>query len=283
MAAIKEVYLKNVSEEEIIAMFKNYVPTEDYQEFIKANKDEFVKIKYGKPSKVFELSNFKTGVKYSARINGIKQISNGLNSYNIFSCFYKLPKLQLAKDITIGNYKYSFTENEINELKETRRLNQKIILVNDKNETTDRFVAIDDELNRIAFVPVKSFRAPDMIKNTKLTMEQKQQLENGEKIEFMYKRNPEDSFMIQTQLFFDPVTANIHFSNLRKLNDQKTEIHDLSNSKQINEKIETDLKSNTTGKDIEKIEKSKFTKQNQITTTTPKEKKPRTKQQTMKL
>lgn len=282
MAAITEVYLKNVSEEEIITMFKNYVPAENYQEFIKANKDEFVKIKYGKPSKVFELSNFKTGVKYYARINGIKKISNGLNSYNVFSCFYKLPKLQLAKDITIGNYKYSFTDDEINELKKTRRLNQKITLVNDKNESTERFVAIDDELNRIAFVPVKSFKAPETIKNNKLTMEQKQQLENGEKIEFTYKRNPEDSFMIQTQLLFDPITTNINFSNLRKINDQKTEIYDLSNSRQINEKIETNLEP-TTNKSLEKVEKSDFTKNNQIVPSQQTQQEPHINQQKMNL
>ena len=225
------------SREEVIGVLSKYVPSEKMDQFVKDHESQIVDLQKGNISGVF-VGFQKRGnpeETYDARISLKRQKEEGTEKEFITPTFtFRNKVLRVPKSFTLDGVQVQLTEQQHHELVNDGRLSETLKFTGQSGVEREMFVAVDRELNRIAWVPVAFFRVPDKIYQTPLNEEQKETLVAGKKaqIEIDFKGGKKT-----LSAYYDPVLHKIRFDQETK-QANKAEKTRFDNAQQIEGKKE---------------------------------------------
>jgi hypothetical protein len=197
--------------EEIISVLSRYVTNDRLEEFVKEHPVQIADLQKGRISGVFKGFQKKGNPDetYDARISLKRQKEESSERMFIIPTFtFKNKILNIPKAITMDGVQVQFTEQQYNELVQTGRLSETLKFTGQSGINREMFLAVDRELNRIAWVPAAFFRVPDSLYQTELSQEQKEYLTAGKKarIEIEFKGGKQI-----VSAYYDPVLHKIRF------------------------------------------------------------------------
>ena len=199
------------SREEVIGILSKYISNERLEQFVKDHESQIADLQKGNISGVFVgfQKRENPNETYDARISLKRQKEEGTEKLFITPTFtFKNKVLKVPKSFTLDGVQVQLTEQQHNELVNDGRLSETLKFTGQTGIEREMFVAVDRELNRIAWVPATFFRVPDTLYQTSLSQEQKEALVAGKKarIEIDFKGGRKTVFA-----YYDPVLHKIRF------------------------------------------------------------------------
>jgi hypothetical protein len=202
------------SREEVVGVLAKYVQNEKLEQFVKEHEVQIVDLQKGNISGVFKgfQKRGNPDETYDARISLKRQKEEDTEKEFITPTFtFKNKVLKIPKSITLDGVQIQFTEQQYFELQNEGRLSETFRFTGQSGIEREMYMAVDRELNRIAWVPAAFFRVPDSIYQTTLSQEQKDTLLAGKKaqIEIAFKGGNQT-----VSAYYDPVLHKIRFDQV---------------------------------------------------------------------
>jgi hypothetical protein len=199
------------SREEVIGVLSKYVPNERLEQFVKDHESQIADLQKGNISGVFAgfQKRGKPDETYDARISLKRQKEENTEKEFITPTFtFKNKVLKVPKSFTLDGVQVQLTEQQYNDLVNEGRLSETLKFTGHSGIEREMFVAVDRELNRIAWIPASFFRVPDSLYQTTLSQEQKDALVAGKKaqLEIDFKGGKKT-----VSAYYDPVLHKIRF------------------------------------------------------------------------
>lgn len=238
---IMEKFVNISDEQKIETLLAYYVSKERLAEFIQKHRSDIQAIASGRPTSVLELNKKETGEIYKCRIHGIKEITNGNAIFYSFNQIFPNKELRINPEIKIGQSKAVLTDKQIEGLKKYGRLNESIQFTDNSGKTVNRYIAVDKELNRLAFANDTIFRVPSQLLNTPLSSEQQLDLKSGKKVEFIRMKDGVEQK--PCNIFYDPIMQTVRFEQKLVPNTNKEQtVGQIKQQGQSNDKIQSPWK-----------------------------------------
>jgi hypothetical protein len=114
--------------------------------------------------------------------------------------------------------KIQFSDEDIQQLKQTGRLD-KVLKVGEGVNERQYFVAVDKELNKLAFAPTSTFAFLDKVKVVSLTQPERLDLLKGKEVTTTLMKGQDAG--VQVKIYLDPVRKNLNVNRIEPPKAQK--------------------------------------------------------------